>query len=199
MRRRVHHRRNERGGAAVELMFSAPVLLLCLVAMFDFGRGFRSKQEGERAARHLAWADTRSREDSRQPKPGSTSQHYRSKGSTAGQSVRRGTEQKFSGVRGAGYAALSRLEGVFGLRKVTRGALAFLGGEVEYSEAETAFRPSGLLLFTGGTVRSRHAVSIDSKREKDPRNPEGWWDPFSGEGGVVDRLPAWLRSAWGGR
>ena len=57
----------DRGTAAIELMFAAPVLMLCVFAMLDFGRALRSAQEGERAARHEAWRHGRSQSGQKAP------------------------------------------------------------------------------------------------------------------------------------
>lgn len=193
---RIQHRVVQRGSAAIELMIAAPMLLICVIAMLDFGRGIRSAQEGERAARYLAWSDARSREDRGHSGTASVSDHYRADGTPAGSSVSRGTIDPWAGPKSVGYAGLRELESLFSLRDVTRDAFAYLAGTVDYSEARTAFRPDGLRLLGGGSVQSRHAVSLGSRREEDPGRPVGWWDPFEGEGGLLDKLPHWIRRPW---
>jgi hypothetical protein len=177
-------------------MVAAPVLLLFIIAMLDFARGIRAAQEGERAARYEAWHDARRREDPSSASSVGTQAHYRLRGSQAGRRLQQGSISAWAGPKSIGYRLLQQFEQLPGMRGVTRGGISFLAGTVDYVEAETAFRPAGIRLFTGGTVRSRHAVSIDAHRERNPSDPEGWWDPFHSKGGLLSRIPQWIRQAW---
>ena len=103
------NRHRARGSAVVEVLLSVPFLFLFALAMQDFCRGFLSGQRGQRAARHLAWADAR-REDHGVPAQRPSDQelfqlHYRNTGGAITSTVNFGRLK--AGLTGAFDAAVT--------------------------------------------------------------------------------------------
>lgn len=175
-RRGVRAPRSVRGGACVELLLSVPFLILFSIATFDFVRGARTVACADRAARHVAWAQSRHTEDEEYPEPPSNddlrSAHF------YGTSAEITTATAAETVDNPISKAVDTVFDLFDMNKVGRGVVPFLTGEVALDTGTATCQVIDVRLFPGATVSKTHKVSLQSRPEEDPEDPEGWFDPF---------------------
>jgi hypothetical protein len=174
----------------VETLLAVPFLLLFALAMFDFGRGYRSAQQGGRAARHESWSAARGLDPpghALPPGPAGTREWHvdgRNGPVTASHhesSFRTHVEGPL-GVVASALGSMAKLE--FG--DVLKGVERFVGGVVDVTvgTAEQSLRglripvsPRGGKPGSPEVLRS-HLVSLHAHVDPDPSDPEGWFDPF---------------------
>ena len=169
-------RKSARGGAAVELLLSVPFLFIFALATLDFVRGARSVAGAHRAARQIAWSAARHGEDSSYPDvpSGEEARAAHFYDLTTEVTVAAGTEDQDNPVS-SGVSTVFKL---FSLEDFGRGVVSFLTGKVAL-DTGTASQPVSLIrLFPKSTVSATHKVSLRSRPEATPEDPEGWWDPF---------------------
>ncbi len=156
----------------MEMMLAVPFLFLFALAMMDFAKGYGDGMRAHRAARHVAWAAGRRQEDPASPAPPTAEQlktlHFRGIGPLpAAESHDETLETDFS-------SPLPSTEGYFDFG---RGLPSFLAGRVEATRASASRGVTTVLMPESG-VKSSHLVSFRARREDDPSDPMGWWDPF---------------------
>lgn len=192
MRSGQHEHLAVRGSAAVEFLLSVPFLVMFCLFMMDFARGYLSAQRGQRAARHLAWTQSRHEEDGGQPAAPNAQQlhaiHFQGRGGT----VTSGTNTEYGGLlemAGADGDIQEFLEDVGEVFDFGRRFVAFLTGTVDMTHASVTQQVSDLQRFAQGRpMTQEHWVALRSYREEDPGRRIGWWDPFAALSDAIDDL-----------
>jgi len=177
MRRREDEHLAVRGSAAVEFLLSVPFLVLFCLLLMDFARGYLSAQRGQRAARHLAWTQSRHEEDGGMPPAPNAQQlhqiHYLERGGP----VTSGTDTQHAGL--AYDAGVGEWLDSIGLFDFGRRFVAFLFGTVDMTHASVTQQVSDLQWFVqGAAMTQEHWVALRAYREEEPADQVGWWDPF---------------------
>lgn len=195
--RRMRGRIRERGSAAVETMLAVPFIVIFCLAMVDFGKGFRSLQQGQRSARQIAWSEARRDDDKSHPRAPSADDvrehHYEGRRGEI-TVAHRGT--KFDAklpLPGPVGTAAGILQGI-GMDRAFKGVVSFLKGEVEATVGQSRQTIGGLRVVPTGKIRrgredtvgGGHVVSLRSYVDEDPSDPEGWFDPFKW---IKDKIP----------
>jgi hypothetical protein len=177
MRRRPAPHLRVRGSAVVEMMLTVPFLVMFTLAMLDFSRGHLGHQRARRAARHVAWCAGRDQEDPVHPDApdGATARtiHFLDKG---------GEVTVSSAEESLNNPVSSAVETVFDFLdlggSLGRGVVPFLAGTVEVTRGTAAQEVTGVRLFPGTSVEASHWVSLRCRREENPSDPIGWFDPI---------------------
>lgn len=174
-------RRRTRGSAAVEFLLSVPFLVLFCLLMLDFARGQLSAQRGQRAARHMAWTQSRHEEEPALPPAPTAEQlhalHYEGRGGT----VAAGTDTQHSEALGGilGKDASEGIEAAAELIDLGRRFDEFVLCIFDMTHASVTQHVSDLQWFAqGAAMTQEHWVALRAYREEDPGRHVGWWDPF---------------------
>ena len=176
-----------RGSACVELMLSVTFLVLFCLAMNDFARGFRSAQQGQRAARHLAWAKARTG-----VAPDANvihALHYEGRGGEVTTAL--GGESKnalfdfLQEITGALDAIFQPVDSehiaqghvIDDVGRIGRMA-SFLTGNIHMTRASSHQAVSGLRRVgtDANAISQSHWVSLFADPESNPTDPKGWID-----------------------
>lgn len=184
-----------RGSAAIEFLLSVPFLVMFCLFMMDFARGYLSAQRGQRAARHLAWTQSRHEEDGSLPPAPNAQQlyavHYLSRGGT----VASGTSTSYvslfdeTAVGELVGDALEAMDDILEVLGLGRRILPFMGGTVDMTHASVTQNVSNLQRFAQGMQMTQtHWVSLRAYREEDPPRQVGWWDPFVALSEAIGKL-----------
>ena len=192
MRSRMRAPQADRGSAAVEFLLSVPFLVMFCLFMMDFARGYLSAQRGQRAARHLAWTQSRHEEDGGQPPAPNAQQLHAIHFQGRGGAVTSDTNSEYGGLAemaGADADLQEFLEDVGKVFDFGRRFVAFLMGTVDMTHASVTQQVSNLQRFAQGTsMTQEHWVALRSYREEDPGRRVGWWDPFAALSDAIDDL-----------
>jgi hypothetical protein len=179
--------RRSRGSAAVEVLLSVPFIFLFAITIVDFTRGQLTASRAHRAARHVAWCAARHRLEASHPAAPSAedvdARHFEGRPGVVGVSSTHETlESPFADDAIEGVAdALESMPWPFSvdLENFGRGVFFFFAGKVDVERGTVTKEVTGVrAMFSGGDFEANHWVSLDSRREPDPADPYGWWDPY---------------------
>ena len=195
-------RSRSRGVAAIELLLSAPVLLLFMVLILDFARGIKTRQGIEIATRHQAWSKARARNrfEPGHPVPQSAEKTLAVHREGVGERLR---------VDYWPYKPLRRMEGKHdknfvivptAYRPIVRAPLGalrsainvlkfggppwesevwdYVAGKITIEGAHVTQPIKRLRVLDAGEVDGKHYVQLWTHPDPSPGNPLGWWNPW---------------------
>jgi len=186
-------RRRMRGTAAVEMILTVPFLMIFALAMLDFSAGYRTRSQSARAARQVAWMTARHVAFGTAAAPDAATiqkNHLHKENTDVTVKKTDSFKQQINipGLKQFGEAISWMQNGLnFSLGD---GLLDFLVGTCEMSAGSVSSKIKGRFFFEGiilakGDIGNVHYVALDSKVEKNPKKPIGWFDPYQS---LLDKL-----------